>query len=871
MNPARNNHKRIFIWIFLAFCIICAGLCACTGIFFNVHADVKNSEKTEAELYLPSSYEQYLALENPVDIAFSETYIAIADGKTLYLYDLITKSFSRTIIPEGNSTITKIGFAGNRLFASVRAASNFFYEYDFSKQSLTKLTINCSTFLINNNVLYTANVGGQSTTIASYSVSDMNPESSPMANDLGTVNEHSTPSMTILGDELYCTFSDHVYCIAPSSETFNTAKSFYLSTSPSNATNVQSTCVHENNFYYTAEGGLYRSDMISDTTRTSLLLIEGAGFGALSSYNGNLYAVKGSSIVEIGIEDNQATLTGYEISTSSDSVNRLSKATDTARAGDLLVTADAGNQRISVSKLARTENGLITQSTYVIPCRTENGEPYTPTRVATDGELIAVAAEDCQIYLYQNGKTAYHYRHSTEGNPVMGLACVYGKVYFITEHTFGMAEEGQGLIQRNNGKTNYALASDVYGNLFVVYGDGTAAKFSESGFLDTAAQGEPLDFRLPEHFSSLRADFEGNLYCLNGNNLVKNGTETLVSISGSDYVYTMSESSPLVFALSYEDDEVFFLFGDYIVKTDAGALDIPTLSKISAEGVAEAMFAPHGKDGLLIDVPAGTIGVRTDLGKFRSDDPAYFPYLSYYRTAESKRGILLATKDRYALVILYEVGETDRVFEADLFLLDKTDIVPTEEYSRESAETMYLTNDVSAYFFPCLHQALADTRLARGTRVAVCGYVSAPERDYALVEFETAEGARARGTGFVPAAYLTAVDPIPGEETVFEPAYLKASAEGTEFVADDGSAITVTERTRAEFTDNGDGTYTARITVDGKAYYAKVAPNRIDRGESDAVRIALIIILTALAVGIVGGYVYLLPRKVGPGKYEDDT
>ena len=39
-----------------------------------------------ASLFLPASYEEYLPLENPSDVAFSENYIAIADGMNLYVY-----------------------------------------------------------------------------------------------------------------------------------------------------------------------------------------------------------------------------------------------------------------------------------------------------------------------------------------------------------------------------------------------------------------------------------------------------------------------------------------------------------------------------------------------------------------------------------------------------------------------------------------------------------------------------------------------------------------------------------------------------------------------------------------------------------------
>ena len=839
------------------------------GAPLSVYAELMTG--ANASLVMPSSYEQYLALSAPTDVAFSEDHIAIADGGTLYLYDRTARKYSEHPVSEGR-TITKIGFAGERLFLSDNGAEgNFFYEYNFSNGELDKQTFNCTTFCIYGDTLYTATVSNNQTHIGAYSVSALT-EGTPT--DLGFIREHEAPSMTVLDGTLYCAVSDRVYYPDPANGQFGDG-SFYLSAgNPTLATQVKSVCAHAGGLCYTAIDGLYLSNI---TDHTGTLLLEGTDYGALTSYNGMLYAVQGTSIHRVDWDDEGvAFLSDYEIAAASSSVGRLSGAVDTARAGDLLVTADAENRRISVSELAHTDAGLTIASTYVIPCLAENGMPYRPALVATDGNLIAAAAGS-NIYLYRNGETEAHYIHTAESIDIRGLACVYGVCYYITEYGYGKAEEGFSSFSRTDNAPK-AIAADVYGNLYVVNQKNEVQSYSEAHFVDPAiTRGTALDIALPASFTALRADFEGNLYCLSEGALFKNGVSlsTFGELAENlQFVYKGTDM-PLSFALGYEDDEVFFLFGDYIVKTNAGVLDIPTLSKISAEGVAEDVFRAHGQENLLIDVPAGTIGVRTDLEKFHTDAPEYFPYLSYYRTEEAKRGILLATKGRYALVILYEVSDSDRVFEADLFLLEGASPVPEEEYFRAAEQTAYLSNSVSAYFFPCLHGALTDTRLARGASVRVKGFVTAPEREYALIEYTVqADASRSgeeqgRATGFVPSAYLTAVDPVPGDAAVFEPAYLKASAEGTEFVADDGTTVLITEHTRAEFTDNGDGTFTARITVEGKVYRATVTADKIDRGESDAVRIALIVILTALTVGIIGGYIYLLPRKVAPGKYEE--
>ena len=43
--------------------------------------------KENSELFLPTSYEQYLPLQDPSYMALSERHIAVADGTLMYVYD----------------------------------------------------------------------------------------------------------------------------------------------------------------------------------------------------------------------------------------------------------------------------------------------------------------------------------------------------------------------------------------------------------------------------------------------------------------------------------------------------------------------------------------------------------------------------------------------------------------------------------------------------------------------------------------------------------------------------------------------------------------------------------------------------------------
>ncbi len=835
------------------------GLCAAlsSGAVFGVTVQkayaAEHLTSANAQLVLPSSYEQYLALTAPTDIAVSDRFVAVSDGNKLFLYDRDKARYTQTELAEGR-TVSTLGFAGDRLFLADTGGSNYFYEYNFTTSALERIDINCSTFCIDGNDLYTATVSAGLTTIARYPIDELR-SSVPTYEELGRIDNRNTPSLTVLNGTLYCTFEAQVFYPNPASGMFG-ADSFWLASSPSMASGVQSVCAFENMLYYTADGGFYRTDIAASESKR---LIEGNGFSALTSYGEFLYAVQGTSVKQIALTEEGAAFTDYEIASASNSVNRLSGATDSVRAGDLLVTADAGNQRISVSQLKSGESGNPIDHTYAIPCVAADGMPYTPSLVATDGNLIAVSSNN-YIYLYHRDETTYFYRHLADTTHVKGLVCVYGECYYVTEYGYGKAEEGFTAFPRS-GNAPKALCADVYGTLYVVTASGDVQTYTEENFVNpVVVRGTSLEVSMPEDFTSLRADFEGNLYCISGNSFLQNGKELLAFSELAENVQFVygGEIVPVSYALGYEDGEIYFLFGNYIVRTNAGTVKIPTLSEISANGVFERVFTPHTSEQLLIDIPKGTIGIRTDLDQL-SQDPEYFPYSSYYRTEEDMRGILLTSTGQYALVVLYEISQNSRVFTANLFRMGTENVVSEEEYWQESNTVMYLSNDVSAYYYPCLHTALAGNVLTRGDKVTVLGYAEAPERSYALVEI--IKSGRATERGFIPVSYLTAVNPIPMSEIPYESAWLKATKDGIEFQSESGETLLVCERTEAQFIKNDDGTFYAVIQKDGKTYTANVPANAIDRGESDALRISLIVILTVLAVGIVGGYVYLLPRK----------
>ena len=798
-----------------------------------------------ASLFLPASYEEYLPLIEPQSIAINANYIAIADGVYIYVFDRVENRYQQYQHDNSKHTVSKLQFADNgNLYFSDAAAKNL-YRLKLEDDTLTsnskeeiEIPAGVSTFCISGDTLYTisSSLDGRAS-LSAFSLSD------PQPTEAITDTLPSDVKISYENGLLYCVTTDsnaneytlYVYTINQPSN-----PNAYHIAQPANAGSLESICAFGGTLYFTTTTGIYSADLNTETVST---LINQDGCRALTSYNGRLYLAVNSSVREITVAGDSAAFTSYEITSASDSENRLSGATDMARAGNLLVTADAGNSRVSVYNFQ-------TQSYSVIPCA------EAPSIVATDGETIAYAS-GTNIYTCAYGDTQFTQADLSSSllQDISGLACVYGTVYYVTEN--GMRGSVGGTMVSSTGAPT-GLATDLYGNLYVTYSGGTEArKFTEAEFTAAGAEGTGTGVTVPGGATSLEADYQGNLYYLSGGVLYRNG-EPFATVSGSDFIWTQdgSAQNAVSFALGFEDDEVYFNFGNYLVKSNAGTLaDIPTLSEIAVGGARDETFAHHAEDRLLVTVPAGTVGISTDLTALRDEGGETFPYRSYARAAEERQGVFLAETDGWSLVLF---AEGDGTYTAGLYPSSSLAFTDASEYYTASEPTLtrYVSSSVSVYYAPCLESALAQRQLARGTQVTLIGTVQTAEFTYALVEFS--DDARTAARGYVPASYLTSIPADLSSGENYTLAYLKSSDEGILFTAADGSERLVTERVQVRLYDNGDGTYTARL-ADDLSYSATITDDMIDDGNAEVIRIVLIVILTVLALVILGVYLYLLP------------
>ncbi len=860
-------------------------------------------DKNNAKLHLPETYEQYLPLEAPAYMAMSEHYISVADGTLLYIYDREKSSYLSydTKFVTNASVISKIQITDDeRLFFS---AGISLFEYQFSAGTADIVSnVSCNTFLVEGDYLYTSYIAANSqVSLKRYPLAELSRDNEMEITTVPNVSTYS--KLTAWNGILYCVRNDRLlmsYDMSKMAPGESGQIGGFKSVDDKNfdkISDIKRICAYNDYLYYSVSGegaypnGLWRTDFNGNAE----LMLEGDGYSAITTYGGDLYCIRDASVLKLDVKDGEIGFTGYEIASSSSSPNRIANAGETVRTKELVAIADKGNDRISV--FCRADGAYTT-----IPCL--DGETaFTPDHIAIGKEeitvklngdvvtsnKIAVSNAD-RIYLYTLSRHSFKTEKTTAEltsvhkapRNVKGLNFVYGECYYITEYNgYGsIGNETSSELHFNIGGTTNpeAIASDIYGTLYVAFGN-EIYTYSEADFQKDGAVGTKymsLSADSAKIYTSLSVDYEGNIWHLSADGKLYCNNAEKAQIDGKDFVYLNEEHDyPVSFALSFEDDEIYFNFQNYVVKTDAFALDsLVSLNKITAGEAKTEAFALAECDNLFVKVPAGSVGFEIDLDLLKTGESEYFPYERYFRSAGDgedglpRRGVLLyepQDENGYYVVALYD--EEKHTFSANLFKKSKNALEPDENYFEEKDETAYASSSVSLCSAPCLFPAkdgkrlspLSDFLLERGTKVGVLGYAEGADRTYAFVEI-TGE-ARETVRGFIPRSYLTKTDPLGTADDHYKLGYLRGDA-GTILKSENGETLAVTENAEAKLYDNGDGTYTAVVVKDGVVYSGIVTEDAILRGETDALRISLIVILSVLALVIIAGYIFLMfPRK----------
>ncbi|MBQ7368429.1 MAG: hypothetical protein IJW60_01805 [Clostridia bacterium] len=704
------------------------------------------SQPTET-LVAPVSYEQYLPLNNPTDVAVSENYLAIADGNGIYIYDRADGEYRLYKHGEENKQedrIAKLQFDEYETlyFLDGSTATNF-YSFNVETGEETPIALACGTFTVQGGELYFTNAQ-EDLYKASLNGQSLSPVSLQWEN---------VSSLAFLSGELYFIQSDYYLMkIDPT---------LALPPNPAKATykifekQIAHVSVSDGALSCTSADGEFFSYALTQT-ETPVFQSSAEGYARLCAFGENVYAVQPSKGAIKQYSTKQGAFTDYEISANSASRHRLSGAKTTFLAGDKLYIADNGNARISVYDTR--ENKFLAPFNATLP----------PSYICAD-ENYLLAATDTQATLYSLSAETYgepSAQFSNFNGKLVGVACVYGKFYLATDHNecYALtlqAETGEWTRESHRkSSTRYpkALTSDVYGNLYILSGR-EAYRFTEREFLSDTEEGEKVGENLPTSTTQIAVDYNQTLYALSDNGLFLESTE-LFRLRARPVYYADALATPSLtsFAIGIEENETYLLCeGNYLLKSTA--LSLPTVKTVAVNGANENIFSQAAAEFSVVKTQENTLLVEFDL--HATNGAEYFPYLGYSRETTPKTALKIGETQTHYLLAEYDAAkETYRTYLA--LQAHCTPLAPSEyrtAYSETEQRTGYITSAIALYKFPYLTELLTSGTLGRGDEVVLIGEVRELDHAYYEIAFTDAQGETI--TGYVPQAFVTDFSGIP--------------------------------------------------------------------------------------------------------------
>jgi len=752
----------------------------------KVSAD-EPAQTVVAELISPTSYEQYLSLTAPTDVTATEGYTAITDGNSLHVFDR-AENLYRTYTHTERINAVRFDNAGNVYFLS--ALRLYVLPMDSLKSGAPQATdmgIACTTFTVENDVVYYAN---SFTHINTYSLTEgMEGKTIPLPGIL-----QSDSPLAFGKNGLYCVCENAenntlytVYTIDVETENYmplavfskkidsiTIANNLFCVVTKESFSSEEGNTSQKGAFYAYNLTDLSANDSLADVTAitdTKQDETDVNGYGSIYAFDGSVYAIRGNIIRHYSVEE--TAFTDFEIGTASASAHRLNGATDVLLSENKLFIADDGNDRISVYN---TETFTFEQA---IPSTVES--PF----MASYGKTLLVSSSTESIL--------YSLSSKTYGEPlltipdeeldgkVIGVASVYDHYYVLTDLNYCYTmfrEDGSDWQYEETKKSTVALratafTADVYGSLYVAYDNGTIYRFTERELTTGDAGGtkilEGLTAKKVDKFS---LDYASNLYVL------ANGVMTKYTENLETGTYTQSESytpsyglvrdeTPYLasFAFGVKTQYTYFLYENhYVVKSNE--LQIPIVSPIPVGDAANRVFGAENRDFSLITVEDDAILIQFDIAALQG--ATEFPYVAFERCEGEMTALKIGEEFGYSIISVLK--ENTNKYRTYLVLNSSCTAMQESEYVtayEEGGKVGYLTNNVSLYKFPTRNPLLTVCELPRGVKVTLLGEIHQLEHDYYAVSYVDENGATQ--IGFIPKTYANQFDgstPTPETHTI---------------------------------------------------------------------------------------------------------
>ena len=813
-------------------------------------------ETIGAQLLLPETHEQYLDLKSPSDIAEYGNYIAIADGNTIWLYDKESSNYS-SYTQKGADSVTSLNFyeeSGDTLlyFAADMSGSNPILWIDCADpvQATQTQIQSCATFIINGTDVYFANAQN-SIFYTQMSDEDKRDILAPSDGNITPANEASnlTPSFAKQNGRVYFSWNQNIFTANHNSSSQYANTEF----------NIASFAFTSNGCYYLSmEGYLYKQGSIPDTRVENM---NGYKFSRICN-SGRVYLIYENCIRAFDAESEQ--FTGYEIARYSDSVNRLSRnASDISVYGETVFIADTtANRVLCIGKSGSTALELT----------------YSPTRVCAGEDALAVYGSGI-ISFFLPSEEGYTAAGRAEIAGICGIAYADGKFFLATNsgasYSYSL-KDGAYIREKtgNLGITPADVAADLYGNLYVMTGDGDVYRYDQNTFFTP-----PATYDNVTKFSGatrLLADYRGDLYALCGNDLVrwdvKDNSKTYYGLTPAlSLVYNPEGSRAISFALGFDSGEVYILSDAFVAVTqdaDVAALNNLDATKAYTQ-IYERLPQENCAQDVLVRANKGCVSVVLDMDKL-SQNPSVLPCQKAERMSETRTGVALAQTEYGVIALFYNYSEdivaTERSYEMRLLLENSDYTLLGTQYYSSCGYTATLSNNVGLYRYPIMRTGSGNAlqsfgvtaQLNGGESVYVLGTLT-PEKG--VLEDESFCVVRVtRGEevlyGFVPSGYLveSGESALKDEEFVYRA--LKKDSEITlgELTLKNEEVLKVYGKA-----DSNGMIFVAYEDAEGKVYTGTIREDLLQQPDNSI--IAVLVIVPLVTAAVLGSVCYLFLRK----------
>ena len=723
----------------------------------EAHADNATALPAD-ELLIPSTYEQYLALNVPKDIAVSENFTAIADGNMIYLYDQADEVYRKYaheyhVANPSSNDISKLQFdaAGNLYFLDKHDL--FLLKYDELSAPESAVAIetafSCTTFLIVENTLYFTDMKNNVSPIYQTELVGLLPDKQNRKVCLSYELKNAT--LAYWNDELYFTHKDLTTALYKCNPTLPEQPNVLEMRIAEFELDIISIAVNDGILSFVSNAKEFYAYTLPRAQEDTLLLKEAGAYSALSTYGDYIYAVNGQAVRQFSL--NEKAFTSFEICANSSQANRLSGAADILQAGEKVYIADNGNSRIVVYDTAT--NAVETSFHTHLP----------PSFMSADEDCLLIANENEAALYSLTGDTFGTLITSAKNfaSPVKGVAAVYGNYYIACEgYAYTLTKDG---VCEGKEKTAFypeLLTSDIYGNVYALQ-NGGVLRFSESQFLSPDESGDRLCACPVTGVKKLAVDYKRNIYALTDTAVHKIGENVAQTDFSTPIVYA-DNTTIFSFAFGVEENAAYILMnGNYVIKS--ARLNLPTVKDIAVQNADERIFSEQSAEIKVVKTAKNALFIEFDLQSLQ--DKTYFPYLAYERKTASMTALKMDETEEYNILAVFDKAQNQ--YHTYLVLKEFCEPLLSSEYhqSYEQSKTGYLTNALSLYKFPYLCDLLTVHALPRGGQITLIGEIGELDHEYYHIEYIDEQGEK--HLGYIPKSYAVPFDgsPLVGEQNAF--------------------------------------------------------------------------------------------------------